>query len=237
MALKLAYIGLSLLMTLLLIYGGFKTINISFTDSKKKRNKKIVLVGAMVLWHLYVYVLALFDYMLDLSFPPKFFLATIVPLFIFSGVFAYRNRKSSWLQNIPVQGLFFYQTFRILIEIIFVYTVAQGTLHPNVTIEGYNYDMVYAFSVLLIGLGIFQKIESHRKLVLAWNYLGLLVILSILIVFQTTIYLPEIYGDIEPFSGDFLQYPYVLVPAFLMPSAVFVHCISIAQLTHRTGSD
>lgn len=230
MELQIAYIGLSILMTLILILIGIKTIDKTYRQKSKNSKRKVILISFLIIWHIYIFVLASTEFMLNLEFPPRFFILTILPLFIFTGIFIYKNRNNTWIQNIPPHWLFFYQTFRILIEVIFVFTVSKGILHSNVTIEGYNFDMVYAFTVLIIGLIVFKKIIWYKRLILWWNYLGLGVIAIIIFLFQSTIYIPEFYGDIEPFPIEFLKYPYVLVPAFLMPSAVFIHILSIVQL-------
>ena len=230
MGLQIAYIGLSILMSAILILIITKTIDKTYHEKLKIRKNKIILILFLIIWHLYLFILGSTEFMINLSFPPRFFILTILPLFIFTGIFIYKNRNNSWIQNIPPHWLFFYQTFRILIEVIFVFTVAKGILHPNVTIEGYNFDMVYAFTVLIIGLIVFRKFTQYKRLIIWWNYLGLAVIAIIIFLFQTTIYIPEIYGDIEAFPIEFLKYPYILVPSFLMPSAVFIHILSIVQL-------
>jgi len=233
MILQLAYVGLSILMTAILILIGLKTINKTFSDKLEVKKKKFLLIVSLVSWHLYVFILASTEFMLDLSFPPRFFLFTILPAFIFIVIFIYKNRNSSWVRNIPSHWLFFYQSFRIGIETLFIFTVAKGILHPNVTIEGYNFDLIYAFTVLVIGLLAFKNFDAYKHIIIWWNYLGLAIIAVIIFLFQSTIYIPEIYGDIEPFPIEFFNYPYILVPSFLMPSAVFIHILSIVQLRKR----
>ncbi|MBD79610.1 MAG: hypothetical protein CL840_11890 [Crocinitomicaceae bacterium] len=222
-------------MTCIVLFVGNKTINQTYNKEAARKKGKYILFGALLGWHVYLYVLTKTEAMYTLDFPPRFALFTIIPLFIFSGVFVYKNQKFGWIQNLPSRGLFLFQTMRIFIETLFYFSVAKGILHVNATIEGYNFDMIYAYSILFIGIITYSNFNKYRHLILWWNHLGLLVIASIIVVFQTTIYLPEIYGDIEPFPIDFLQYPYVLVASFLMPLAVFVHLLSIAQLKHSNS--
>ncbi len=222
MVLKLGYIGLSIIMTLVLVGIDLKA------TKKSKTSPPIKLLYALLGWHIYVYLLSLTDFIENLDFPPRFALLTILPAFIFVGWFATRAKKSPWLAAIPPHWLIFYQSFRIGIETLFVLTVSAGLLHPNVTIEGYNYDMIYAMTALIVGVLVMR---GQYKIGLLWNYLGLMVIASIIILFQLTIYVPEVFGpDTAEFPRGFLQYPYVLVPAFSMPSAVFIHVLSIFQL-------
>lgn len=230
MILQLGYIGLAILMTAIIILMGLKTIDKTSSEKFKVRKNKILLIISLMGWHLYLYIVASTEFMFNLSFPPRFFLLTILPAFIFTGVFIYKNRNKSWIQNIPSHWLFFYQSFRVGIETLFIFTVAKGILHSNVTIEGYNYDLIYASLVVVIGLITFRNFEKHKHIIIWWNYLGLAVIAVIIFLFQSTIYFPEIYDDIAPFPIEFLKYPYILVPSFLMPSAVFMHVLSIVQL-------
>lgn len=233
MILKFSYLALSLLMSLILLFIGFKTIRKTFPDKRIARRKKIILSSSLLAWHLYILALASSGILMNYDFPPRFFLLLILPAFIFTGAFIYKNRNYSWLQNIPQHWLIYYQSFRILIETLFVFSVARGILHYHVTIEGYNYDMVYAPTALIVAFLFSRKIISP-KAVIFWNYAGLGVIASIIFLFLSTTYLPELYGSKSMLlSEEFVLYPFVLVPAFLMPSAVFVHVLSIVQLKKK----
>jgi len=230
MWLKTSYIALSVIVSITLIAIAFYAINQTENNRQQAISKKIKVVIGMLLWQIYAIVIDQMGLMNDFELPPKFAVFLIVPAFLFTGFFLYSNRNQPWIQNIPTQWLIFYQSFRILIELLFVYSVSAGILHANVTIEGYNYDMVFGFTALLIGLAfIYNKLSI--KLLRIWNYLGLAVIAVIIFLFITTIYAPQIYGLTGPLMPlDFTYYPFILVPGFLMPSAVFVHVLSIAQL-------
>ncbi len=230
MMLKLGYIGLTIAVCVLLIHFGFTAINKTF-EGQKRKQKKIILISGLVLWHAYIYLMTISGFVQTFSFPPRFALTMIIPSFIFTGIFVYQNRNKSWITNIPPNWLFFFQSFRILVELLFVGSVAAGILHKEASIEGYNYDMVYAFTILIVGYFVFVKQAAGLKLIRAWNYLGLLVLATVIFVFMSTIYKPELYGATDPMMPiDGLTYPYVLVAGFLMPVAVFIHVLSIAQL-------
>lgn len=232
--LKFAYISLSLLMLVILYLIGNYAIKKSADNHQQQRNKRRTLILGLVLWQIYISALGISGILTNLSFPPRFVILMILPAFAFIGIFLHKNRKSKWIQSIPAAWLVIYQSFRIIIESLFVYTVAAGLLHKNVTIEGYNYDMVFAFTAPIVALVVFRSKALPKKLLLAWNFLGLGVIAVIITLFVTTIYFPHIYGsEITPFPSDFGLYPYMLVPGFLMPSAVFVHVLSIVQLKNK----
>ncbi len=231
--LKLAYIALSIVMAIILYLIGSYAIIKSTTDPKSQTKLKRRLLLGLLLWHLYIFLLGSSGFLVDLSFPPKFALMLILPAFIFTGSFLYIHRKSNWIQSIPYHWLPAYQSFRVIIETIFVFTVLAGILNETVTIKGYNYDMVFASTALIVAFIAYRAKSIPKKLLLIWNYIGLGVIAIIIVLFQTAIYLPEIYGpNMTSLSPDIGWYPYVLVPGFLMPSAVFIHVLSLIQLKY-----
>lgn len=231
MLLKTAYIVFTFIIICILLFIGFKAINATFTDESKKKKKRRYLILGLVFWQVYIYIMANSGVLENYDFPPRFALFLILPAFVFTGVFAYRNRNNTWLQNIPESWLLYFQSFRIIVESIFVATVGHGLLHKEVTIEGYNFDMIYGFTVPVIAFLVFNRKVLSKKVALLWNYLGLAVIVSIIFLFMSTIYAPELYGATEPMMPlAATRYPYVLIAGFLMPAAVFVHVLSIVQL-------
>jgi len=231
MELQLAYIGLTVLMIFIVFKGSFYTIDRTFSDIGIQKRQKRKLVIGLLLWQLYILIIANSGFLVSYSFPPRFALLLIVPSFIFTGIFIYKNRNQRWIQNIPLHWLIYVQAFRIVVELIFVFSVAKGILHKEVSIEGYNFDMILALTAPIIGILVFKLKTLSKKWLVYWNYLGLAVLASVIFVFLTTTYVPELYGSSTPLLPlEALKYPYVLIAGFLMPLAVFIHILSIVQL-------
>lgn len=236
MLLKLAYLTLTLVVCFLLTFIAFYAINSTF-ESQKRAKKKYLVVFGLLSFNLYIYLLAISGFIQTLTFPPRFALTMIFPAFAFTGVFLYKNRNSDWVMNIPKHWLFYFQSFRILVESIFVMSVTAGVLHVEATIEGYNFDMAYAITIPILGFLIFNGKALSLRTALIWNYVGLLVLASVIFVFMTTIFAPQIYGSDTPLMPlEGLAYPYVLVAGFLMPAAVFIHVLSVVQLRRALKS-
>jgi hypothetical protein len=228
MVLKLAYIGLTIITVLFLIIVGYKAIN--ETSVYKKMDKAKLVLGLM-LWQIFIFVIASTDVLKSYDFPPLFAIAFIIPSFIFTGVFLCRNRNQQWINNIPEDWVVYFQSFRILVETLFLLSLAQGIFNYHVTIEGYNFDMIFALTAPIIGYLVYEKKVLTRKSILIWNYVGLSVLASVIILFLTSIYQPEIYGSEVPLLPlEAMTYPYVLIAGFLMPTAVFLHILSILQV-------
>lgn len=234
MMLKLSYIALTVVMILFVLAIGFITIDKTFTDKPVVKRKKIMLVCGLLLWHVYIYVIASSGILETFELPPRFPIFIIFPAFLFTGVFMYKNKNNAWLKQLSIKTLTYVQVFRVLVEIIFVYSISAGVLHENVTIEGYNFDMIFAITAPIIAFLVFNKKILSQKIILWWNYLGLAVLASVIFVFITSIYFPGIYGsEASLLPIEFTKYPYILVAGFLMPLAVFLHVLSIVSLTKK----
>jgi hypothetical protein len=154
----------------------------------------------------------------------------IFPLFLFAVVFLYRNKNSSLLHALPIHVPIFYQSFRAIIEVLFYFTFLQGILPVQVTFDGANYDVLLGISALFVGYYALRKSVSKRLLIV-WNYIGIGVVGFAAFTFITSFYFPSIWGqeNVE-ISQAFNQFPFLLLPAFFMPSAIFMHILSIIQL-------
>lgn len=231
MALKLGYITLSVLVFVLLILIGNYAINKSTDDEKLKSKRKRTLLISMLLWQVYVFLIGSSGFLANFSLPPRMPLLLILPLFLFTGIFLYQSRNKKWITSIPPLWLTAYQSFRIIVETLFVLSIPIGVLHKNVTIQGYNYDMIVGLTAPIIAFIVYRSRKTPRKLLIGWNYFGLGVLACTVFVFITTAFVPQFYGfEATPLAPDFGLYPYVLVPALLMPSAVFIHILSLIQL-------
>ena len=228
MLLKLAFIALTITTNLFLILIGFKAIGNSNTFIKKK---KIKLVFGLLFWQLFIFYITSTGILKSYEFPPIFAIAFIIPSFVFTVFFLFKNRNKQWIKTIPESWIIYFQSFRIIVEILFVLSFAQGIFNREVTIEGYNFDMVFAITAPIIAFLVYNVKVLSRKTLIIWNYLGLTILMSVIILFLTSIYKPEFYGSHTPILPiASMAYPYVLIAGFLMPTAVFLHVLSIIQI-------
>ena len=231
--LKLGYIFLTVAVLVFLFFMGGYAIRLT---SKQPKRDQLILFSGLVLWQVYVYTVCWTGFMKSYEFPPRFALLLILPLFLFTAIFLFKNRNKKWIRVIPEHWIIYFQAFRIIVEILFVFSVAKEILNVHVTIEGYNFDMIFGFSAPLIAFFAYTSSKKlvTKKGVLIWNYVGLLVLSSVIFVFITCVYAPWIYGSQLPLLPLVsMEYPYVLIAGFLMPVAVFLHGLSIVQLTRH----
>ena len=179
----LGYILLSVCIAIILLLGYRHGLN-QLDLSQSTRNKRFIFATAgLVAWFAYIFLISNTGILKDFNLPPKFPLLLIFPAFLFTAIVLTKYKTSSIFTSIPTSWTVFYQSFRIAVESLFVAIVGIGILHPEVTYEGYNYDIIFSISALVVGILVYLLKVVPERVVLYWNYLGLVVIAFIIFLF------------------------------------------------------
>jgi hypothetical protein len=203
----------------------------TMTQRKTRRKKLFITSFVMAIWLGIQYLLSENGFYSNLNLAPRIPLFMVLPLFLFTLILFKKNKKKPFIQAIPIYIPIAYQSFRAVIEGLFYYTFLQGILPVQVTFEGVNYDVLWGISAVLMGMYAFRK-NASKKLLIIWNYIGIGVVAFAAFTFITSFYFPSIWGSENlRISKEFNQFPFLLLPSFFMPSAIFVHVLSIIQLT------
>lgn len=229
--LEFGYIGLSVLMSLIIILGYRNALN-KYSNKPNEHNRKMgILIGFLIFWFSYLGFLSSQEVLFDLSFPPKMPILIFVPLIITTTIFYFRNRDDVVLQRLPKSYPVYYQTFRILVEIILLYTFYKGIIPKEATFEGLNFDVLMGVTAPFMAYFVFKQRIKYLFLAKAWNILGILMILFVAFIIATGFYQPHIWGsETAIVSMDFVKLPYLLIAGFLAPSGIFMHIVSLIQL-------
>ena len=196
-----------------------------------------MVITILSLWLIVQYAIVKSGFYNDFSLPPRIPIFMIFPLFIFTFIFLIRNRKNKILDAIPIHIPLFYQSFRVIIEVLFYFTFLKGVLPIQVTFEGENYDVLFGVSAIVMGIYAYKNIAS-KKLLIVWNVIGIVVVGFAAFTFITSFYFPSIWGESNlGISEEFLNFPFLLLPSFFMPSAIFMHVLSIIQLKKKCNDE
>jgi len=228
--LEAGYVLLSLVM-LSIIFRGYYLWKQRTSDSDKVPQ----IIIPIVLWIVYLFILTYSESLKSLELPPRFVLFLLLPLILLSILFYRMNKDNIAFKDLPLKWTSLFQSFRIVVETIILYTFYKGILPQMATFEGYNFDIIIGISALFVGLVLVKDIPKNRTLILSWNILGILMILFVVFMIGTSFYFPSIWGSDVPLASlDFVSFPYILLPGFLAPSAVFMHVVSIIQIRNQT---
>jgi hypothetical protein len=237
--LSVAAIGWLLLTTacLLLIVAGLKQV-LKKTGSEKKRQQRILTRTALVLstWTVLLLIFSGKGFFSDFSqLPPRPGLAILIPLPVIL-VIAFSKTGSRLLQLVPPHWLVLLQSFRIVVELLLLVAFINGKLPVQMTFEGRNFDIVTGLLALPVGY-FMAKGKLPGKLAIAFNIIGMALLLNILVIAVLSMPTPIRYFMNEPANTLVGQFPFILLPGVLVPIAYGLHIFSLRQLLTQRAAE
>ena len=224
------YFLLSAFITLIFLLG-YRSVLRSTALTTPERSRKILIAALVIfLWLAYLAILSQTGILRDLNLPPKFPLLVFLP-FVIGLLFVYfRSKNSVVIHAIPTSWLIYFQSFRIAVEVLILFTFFEGILPQSATFEGMNFDVVMGLSAPFVGIYV-AKHPNRKRIQYLWNILGICMVLFVAFIVASSIYFPAIWNSETPLVDlRFLDMPYLLLAGYLAPMAIFIHVVSLTQL-------
>ena len=199
-------------------------------DSSKKK-KYYALTGVLITgWLITSALVALNGTLHDfISTPPKLMIIVIPPVLAISYLSS-STRVNALIKEIPSSWLVYIQSFRILMELLLWLVFIRNVIPVQMTFEGVNYDILTGLSAPLIGYYCLRVNKWPRITAVLWNMAGLLLVSNIFIVAMLSTPGPMRQFFNEPANTAVAYFPFVWVPAFVVPFAYMMHILSLKQI-------
>lgn len=198
------------------------------------RQKKIFngsLTG-IVLWIAISSALSLSGVLSDFdSFPPKMFIVLIIPLVTIIWIIT-RKTTAEIVRLMPVEGIIYLQVFRVFVEILLWMLFVQELLPVQMTFEGRNFDILSGLTASLIAW-LYRHRKISKAVVIIWNFICLGLLINIVTVAILSFPTPFRYFHNEPANSIVALFPFVWLPALLVPLAYGLHFLSLKQLLRK----
>lgn len=207
-------------------------------DWKENEKRKVFIISIVLIssWIILLSVLSINGYFSDFSeLPPRLMFPILFPL-PFVVLIAFSKKGTALLQTIPQYWLVFFQSFRIIVEILLWVAFLKNLLPVQMTFEGGNFDVVTGILALPVGYFLLQRKSYSRGLAIAYNILGLVLLLNILVIAVLSMPTPLRYFMNEPSNTLVAQFPFIFLPGILVPIAYSMHIFSLRKLFHEKKS-
>jgi hypothetical protein len=222
--------GITTLLVAAILFAAIKNAR---TDLTKK--KATAILFGMLAWLLLQALLALNGFYKDLSTtPPKMLLIVIPPMAII-GILFLTSSGRKFIDSLPLQSLTWLHTSRVLVELVLYLLFVHGAIPQLMTFEGRNFDIIAGITAPLIAWLGYKKQSLNKKIILTWNIICLLLVLSITI--NAVLSLPTAFQRFafEQPNIAVLYFPFNWLPAFVVPVVIFSHLAAIRQLTLKNS--
>lgn len=187
-------------------------------------------IAVLASWIVLTSILAAKGVYADFStLPPKFLLNLLLPLVLVILVMR-SNGFKRLLPHVPPHWITYTQAFRIPVEIFLWLLFLDNVTPVQMTYEGLNMDVFSGILAIPAGWYVATRRKGWRNVMLAFNIVGLLLLLNILTVALLSAPLPIRVFMNEPANTFITQLPWVYLPALLVALAYTLHLFSFQWL-------
>lgn len=163
------------------------------------------------------------------TMPPRFQLLLVPPLLLIIVLFS-TKRGRAFIDSLNLKTLTIIHTVRIPVEIVLYWLFMRKTIPELMTFEGRNFDILVGITAPIIYYLVFVRKLGGKTLLLFWNIAGLLFLFNIMFYGILSAPTPfQQYGFDQP-NIAVLHFPFLFLPACIVPLALFSHLSSIRKL-------
>lgn len=136
------------------------------------------------------------------------------------------------LSIVPADRLIRLQVFRVFVEILLWLLFIQNLLPVQMTFEGRNWDVLSGLSAPFAA----WLLVNNKKALIIWNILCLLLLVNIVGTALLSMPTPLRVFMNEPSNTLVTAFPFIFLPAFLVPLAYGLSFLSIRQLSNQQAT-
>jgi len=200
--------------------------------SEQERVKKRMHAVALftLAWLIFQSTLSLNGWYMDRKAVPPHMLFPVLSAVIGILVLFNTPRGKRFIDGLNEKALVWIHVIRIPVEFALYSLALEKQVPWSMTFFGHNYDIIIGFSVPLIVLAGYYKNWIGRKVLIAWNVIGLISLLIIVITAIGAAPSPIQMWDIDRPNYAVLHFPFSWLPSFIVPSVLFSHLVLLRRL-------
>jgi len=183
--------------------------------------------AGLLLWLGLPALLALRGWFVQWGAMPPHLLRVVVPMALFVIGFALSPAGKRAAERLTFTLLTGIQAFRMPLEMLLFALAGRAALPEEMTLAGYNYDIVTGALALVLWSFLYKKGVASWAL-WAFNILGLVLLATVISI--AVLSFPEPFGWFSPPNVLVALYPWVWLPTFLVQLALVSHLLSIRKL-------
>jgi len=222
-----SYVSIAFILTTFLTVG---FLFYAFRQTVSDTTAAKILLGLIPLWLIFQAALASSEFYLRVdAFPPRLPFFAVIPalvLIILLFIFA----RKDFISQLPLKTLTLLHVIRIPVEIVLLWLFQNGQVPQLMTFEGRNFDILSGLTAPIITWLAFRNGKTNRPLLIAWNIFALLLLINI--VANAVLSIPSPFQQLafEQPNRAVLYFPFVWLPAVVVPIVLFCHLASFWQL-------
>lgn len=211
-----------------LIAWGLTSLFVAFRLLAGERVKMgIALRIGLLLWLAVPAVFAFQGLFFQMGATPPYLMRVVVPMALVIVVFSFSSFGKWTAERLPLTLLVGLQGFRLPLEILLFALAGHGLLPKEMTLSGYNFDIVTGILALVLWVLLHMKLAPNWAL-WAFNVLGTTLLVTVVTI--AVLGFPEPFGIFQPPNLLVAFYPWIWLPTFLVQLALLAHLLLFRKL-------
>ncbi len=227
--------GLPSYISLLFIFTTFITFLFFIAAVKKNNtNKRVAIVSVIIIIWLVLHAgLGLNHfYTVTSSIPPRFALM-VAPAFLFILILFITQSGRRFIDSLSMKILTQLHVVRIFVEIVLWWLFLYKYIPQLMTFEGRNFDILSGVTAPFVAWYGFVKRRLSNTFMLVWNVICLLLLINIVINAVLSAPFPFQQFAFDQPNVAVLYFPFVWLPCFIVPAALFSHLVVMRKLLKK----
>ncbi len=163
------------------------------------------------------------------AFPiPKTPLLLVAPLLAILALFSTAAGRR-WIKSLSPRWLTLLHVVRIPVELVLFWLFLYKTVPQSMTFEGRNFDIVSGLTAPFIYYFGYVRNRLSRTVLLGWNLVCLGLLINIAFIAVRAVPRSTFMAGSPP-NIAVLHFPFLFLPAVIVPLVLFAHVATIRQL-------
>lgn len=161
--------------------------------------------------------------------PPRLFLFGVLPALALIVVYFLFFRRG-FIASLPLRHLTLLHVVRVPVELTLLWLFTGGLVPRIMTFEGWNFDILSGLLAPVVYFAAFRGGSSKRTLLIAYNVIGLLLLINIVSIAILSLPTPLQRLAFDQPNRAVLLFPYVWLPTIIVPIVLFSHLAALWKL-------
>ena len=166
------------------------------------------------------------------TFPPRFLLLVVPPLFIILYLF-FSKQGRFFLDSLNTTWLTYLHAVRVPVEITLYYLFMSSLVPELMTFEGRNFDILSGITAPVIAYVGYNQKKLSKTLLLVWNFLCMALLANIVTTAVLSAPFPFQQLAFDQPNVGVLYFPFSWLPGCIVPLVLFSHLVCIRELLKK----
>ena len=221
--------NISIPITILFLFVVITTVLIFFKAANYSKTVIIILAAYAIIQS----ILGISGFYSNWNAVPPHFLFMVAPALLTIIVLLILPGGRKFINGLNIETLTLLHVIRVPVEITLYYLFIDKLIPQSMTFEGSNFDILSGISAPIIYYLVFIARKANQKILVAWNFICLGLLLNVVITALLSAKTPfQKFAFDQPNVG-IGYFPFVLLPALVVPIVLLSHVASLKQLLKR----